>query len=48
MIDWSELAVTEPSVVNAMTDTELWQFFRIDETPTMLFSKIPMPHTSCR
>ena len=41
MIDWSELAITELPVVNAMTDTELWQFIRMDETPTILFPKFP-------
>ena len=46
VIDWSELAITEPPVVNAMTDTELWQFIRMDSNYT--FSKISMPHTSCR
>ena len=47
VIDWSELAITEPLVVNAMTDTELRQFIRMDETPAMLFPKFPS-HTSCR
>ena len=41
VIDWSELAITEPPVVNAMTDTELWQFIRMDETPTKFFPKFP-------
>ena len=41
MIEWSELAITEPPVVNAMTDTELWQFITMDETPTILFPKFP-------
>ena len=41
VIDCSELAITEPPVVNAMTDTELWQFIRMDETPTILFPKFP-------
>ena len=41
MIDRSELAITEPPVVNAMTVTELWQFIRMDETPTILFPKFP-------
>ena len=41
VIDWSELAVMEPPVVNAMTDTKLWQFIRMDEIPTILFPKFP-------
>ena len=41
VIDWSELAITKSLVVNAMTDTELWQFIRMDETPTILFPKFP-------
>ena len=41
VIDWSELAITEPPVVNAISDTELWQFIRMDETPTTLFPKFP-------
>ena len=39
VIDWSELAIMELPVVNAMNDTELWQFIRMDETPTILFPK---------
>ena len=41
VIDWSELAIAEPPVVNAITDTELWQFIRMNETPTILFPKLP-------
>ena len=40
VIDRSELAITEPPLVNAITDTELWQFIRMDETPTILFPKL--------
>ena len=42
VIDWSELAIIEPPVVDAMTDTELWQFIRMDETPIIqVYFKFP-------
>ena len=41
VIEWSELAITEPPKVNAMTDTELWQLISMNETPTVLFPKFP-------
>ena len=37
LINWTDLPITEPSLLKTMMDTELQQFIVIDVTPTIVF-----------
>ena len=37
LIDWTDLLITEPSLLKKMTDTEFQQFIVMDVTPPIVF-----------
>ena len=37
LINWTDLPITEPSLLKTMADTELQQFIVMDLTPTIVF-----------
>ena len=37
LINWTDLPITEPSLLKTMTDTELLQFIVMDVTPIIVF-----------
>ena len=39
LINWTDLPLTEPSLLKTMTDTEFQQFIEMDVTPPIVFSE---------